>query len=159
MKLNYNFFSNYYYFLVSILQRNILMVFFFYLGIFFSKFIFVWKFEKFNKKNLNFLKIFGCLSMFYAVQFVKHFTFITLVYKPTQKFSLNFFCSLVILPTSRDGSSIFPNIIVRSSKEYNLQKKQDYYVPEVNPEAKCPSFQTMFCFRSNLGGALMTIRG
>ena len=54
------------------------MVFFFYLGNFFSKFIFIWKFKKLNKNFFIFWKKFGCLSMFYAVQFVKHFTFITL---------------------------------------------------------------------------------
>ena len=32
------------------------MVFYFYLEIFFSKFIFVWKFKKFNKKKNHFLK-------------------------------------------------------------------------------------------------------
>ena len=41
---------------MSILQRNILMVFFFYLGFFFSKFIFFWKFEKLNKKKFEFFK-------------------------------------------------------------------------------------------------------
>ena len=59
--------------LLPIWQKNISIVFSFYHG-FFSEFTFVWNFEKLNIFFFNFLKMFGCLAMVYAIQFVKHFT-------------------------------------------------------------------------------------
>ena len=54
------------------------MVFFFYLGNFFSKFIFIWKFKKLNKKIFQFFFTFGCYCPINAAQLPNDFTFPTL---------------------------------------------------------------------------------
>ena len=52
----------------------------FYLGYFFFKIYFVWKFKKSNKIFFYFLKSFGCLPVTWTENFSLQLTFVTLVY-------------------------------------------------------------------------------
>ena len=65
---------------MSLFYKNILMVFFFYLGNFFPKIIFIWKFKKINKKFLIFFFNFGCYCLINAAQLPNEITFPTLLW-------------------------------------------------------------------------------
>ena len=56
------------------------MVFLFYYKIFFSKFIFIWKFKKLNTNFFQFFFTFGCYCPINAAQLPNDFTFPTLSY-------------------------------------------------------------------------------